>query len=118
MRSGSHARHESTIDGHAELLQHCGPFLSCCSARGPVCTACRELAYVLGDAAPAEVLVARPEHHELLAPLAADVDAHMRVRSLRRCCGCVGRPVGRLTLLTANVAPGVRPSVLLPFCLG
>ncbi len=35
---------------------------------------------MLGDAQPVEVLVAQPEHHELLSPLAADVDAHMRVR--------------------------------------
>ena len=46
---------------------------------------------MLGDAQPVEVLVAQPEHHELLSPLAADVDAHMRVRCLRRSCGCVAR---------------------------
>ena len=48
---------------------------------------------MLGDAQPVEVLVAQPEHHELLSPLAADVDAHMRVRPLvaRVGAGCSRR---------------------------
>ncbi len=71
----------------------------CQSARGScnvvsdmlVVTANRELAYVLGDAQPVEVLVAQQEHCELMAPLAADAGAHLRVRPCVACLGALAK---------------------------
>ncbi len=70
-----------------------------CRATLHPCYGLRELAYVLGDAQPVEVLVAQPEHHELLSPLAADVDAHMRVRPCVARVGALTNAVGDLSCL-------------------